>query len=430
MKKALLLIAAVILSVSLHAQNTTNFNRLLLHHNNGSTKGFVIENIDSLTFMTVGNNTIANISMDGVAKSYNIDNIDSLSFASIKGRVAADITITDYTLTSLKLDITRTPACAGFKIACVPARTITYLSDEALAKYIDDYVSDIYHQDFIGAELTGMDFDYDTEYVVLSAAFDKYGVLCEAVKENFITPSEYLVGNPSINVEIIENNLYDFTLRFTPNNDVSEYSVIASVAGSIEYQFNLFASSFGWYDIGDMIEDWGLSFTKQESFQWTELSPHTTYEVYIQARDAEGNRAPYRVFKLKTQALGGEGVAEVAITLGEYTLADWWGEMLPSQFLTFTPNEHTSAYRINVVLAENYNADPEGYLEDLYSEPSMPTDGWYQFETLTTDYQIDPGTKCVAIAVAKNVNGEWGPVTELFFTTPDEMPSKKVNRQK
>lgn len=105
---------------------------------------------------------------------------------------------------------------------------------------------------------------------------------------------------------------------------------------------------------------------------------------------------------------------------------DWYGEMLPSQFLTFTPNDQTSAYRFGVYLAENYNADVEGYQEDLYTEPSMPTPGWFQYETLTTDYQIDPGTSCVAIAAAKNSNDEWGPVTELFFTTPDNVNGKTV----
>ena len=56
----------------------------------------------------------------------------------------------------------------------------------------------------------------------------------------------------------------------------------------------------------------------------------------------------------------------------------------------------------------------------------MPTDGWFQYETLTTDYQIDPNTDCVAIAAARNINGEWGPITELYFTTPNEVPSKSV----
>ena len=55
----------------------------------------------------------------------------------------------------------------------------------------------------------------------------------------------------------------------------------------------------------------------------------------------------------------------------------------------------------------------------------MPTDGWFQYEQLTTDYQIDPGLKCVAIASAKNILGEWGPVTELYFTTPDKMPGEE-----
>ena len=50
--------------------------------------------------------------------------------------------------------------------------------------------------------------------------------------------------------------------------------------------------------------------------------------------------------------------------------------------------------------------------------------GWFQHEELTTDFQINPNNSCVAIAAAKNVNNEWGPVTELFFTTPAQAATR------
>jgi hypothetical protein len=74
------------------------------------------------------------------------------------------------------------------------------------------------------------------------------------------------------------------------------------------------------------------------------------------------------------------------------------------------------------MLEETYLSDIDGHQEELCSDPFMPTDGWFQYEQLTTDYQINPGLKCVAIAAAKNSNGEWGPITELYFTTPDKVP--------
>ena len=100
-------------------------------------------------------------------------------------------------------------------------------------------------------------------------------------------------------------------------------------------------------------------------------------------------------------------------------------ELMPSQFFTFTPNDQTNAYRFDVMLEETYLSDIDGHQEDLCSDPFMPTDGWFQYEQLTTDYQIDPGLKCVVIASAKNILGEWGPVTELYFTTPDKMPGEE-----
>jgi hypothetical protein len=117
--------------------------------------------------------------------------------------------------------------------------------------------------------------------------------------------------------------------------------------------------------------------------------------------------------------LGGDGEANVTITLGKYELAEWWGEMLPSQYITFTPNDQSSAYRFGVYTAEQYDPYADAIKADLCSNPPVPTSGWFFYEEISTDYQINPNTECVAIAAAKNINGEWGPITEVRFTTPE-----------
>lgn len=43
---------------------------------------------------------------------------------------------------------------------------------------------------------------------------------------------------------------------------------------------------------------------------------------------------------------------------------------------------------------------------------------WFFYEPVTTDFQIDPNTEAVAIAAAKNANGEWGTICVKRFTTP------------
>ena len=434
MKRFLLAIIILLSSIGLQAQDK-ECNRLFIHMKNKS-KVYIMDRIDSLSFVNLSNtNNLMLYQSNGIFEKISLDNIDSLIFKNVEGKVAADVNIVDYTINSITLDITRTKSCVSFKMACLPYNSISYMKDDEIAEFINDNVSNAYSQNFSKAEITGLNLIPNTEYVIATVGIDEYNLLCDVVKAKFTTPSEDLLGNPKVEVTIIENNLYDCTLKFTPNSDVSRYWALIGEAGSIENQYKMFASSFGWGNMGDMIEDWGYNeYTKEEIIEYTDLNPNTVYEIYIQTRDKNDVRAPYKIFKFKTQSTGGEGIAKVDITLGEYTLEEWYNdegnlEMLPSQFLTFTPNDQTSAYRFNVILATNYKDDVEGYQEDLCSDPFMPTIGWFQYEAITTDFQIDPNTSCVAIAAAKNINDEWGPVTELFFKTPSEMPSKTIKKR-
>lgn len=419
MRKLIFVITILLSGISLLAQN--NYNRLLLHNNEGETKGFIIDKIDSLTFSNSGDSFIANINIGEAAETYEINSIDSIGFASVPGAVAAKINVINSTVSSVTVDITRTTSCVGFKLACMTLSSISSMSDESLADYIDKNIPDIYEEDFDDVTIN-IDMNYNTTYSVVTVGYDEYGLLCDVERASYTTPSEDLVGNPNVIVEVVENNLYDFTIKFIPNSDVSKYNVIIGAAGSIESQFGMFSSAYGWDNLSDMITDWGLEFIGTKTHQWTDKTPNTEYEIFVLPWDVEGTAAPYTVFTFKTVSNGGEGIAKVNIELGSYELMYWGFEQLPSQFLTFTPNDQTSAYRFGVYLAENYNADVAGYQADLCSDPFMPTEGWFHYEAITTDYQINPNISCVAIAAAKNINDEWGPVTELFFTTPNEMP--------
>lgn len=395
MRKLLSFVTMFLFCMGLYAQNDAEINRLLIHEGY-STKGFIIDRVDSLTF------------------------------ASVEGEVAAKIDLIDFNTDTITLSLTRTTACVGFKIAVEATVIIAQYSDVALASYIDAVSSDIYYQDFESAIMTGVSLQPGTEYSVLTVGYDQYGVLCDIERVDFETEAGENIGNPFVLAELIEANLYDFTVAFDPNQDVSTYYVVADQKGLLQQQYETFAPFFGFSNFGDMIMGWGAPYTGRAQHQWTRVEPNTVYEVWIQPLDVAGNMATPQVIEVSTAALGGDGTAEVAITLGEYKLADWYGEMLPSQFITFTPNDQASAYRLNVVFARYYDEDIEGYKQDLCSENTMNVVGWFQFEELTTDFQIDPNTECVAIAAAKNINGEWGPVTEVRFTTPAE-PATKSN---
>ena len=405
MKKTFFAILSIIFCTTIFAQ-TNEPNRLIIHETSGSYKG------------------------------YNIEKIDSMTFYSVEGEVAAKLEFIESTLEKAVISVTRTPSCEGFKIACAPAITIKNYSDDALAKYIDNESPNVYDNDFEQAELTGYEFQPNTDYTIATVGIDELGVLCDISKITFTTPSLPIVGNPQIEIEVTDVQLYEYTVKFTPNEDVSKFSVVAGEKGALQAQFEMFAPKFGFANIGEMIEMWGLPYTSVEEVTWTQQAPNTDYEIYIQLWDQEGTMTPYQVFELSTLKLGGEGTAEVAITLGDYILNDWYGEMLPSQFITYTPNDQASCYRTAVYTAEIFDPEADLIREELCSEPPMPAMvGWYLFEEVETDYQINPATECVVLAAAKNINGEWGPITEVRFTTPENVgnatfaPSKTIKKR-
>ncbi len=404
MKKFILAVLSSIMCLSLFAQETTDVNRLIMYEKSGNFKGYIL------------------------------DKVDYIEFDKIDGEVAADMVLGEVTLESVMVSVTRTLDCEGFKLSCFPSARIAMYGDEALASMVDSDSEYIYYQDFENAMMSGMTFEPNTNYTIVTVGIDAYGVLCDVRKVEFTSPSKPLVGDPQVEIIEVDVQQYQYTFTFRPNADVSKFSFVTGAKGELQAQYEMYAPMFGFSNMGQMIASWGINSEKDTTYTWTNMAPGTEYEILVQAWDAEGTMAPYQTYTLTTTTLGGDGIAEVEITLGNYELANWNGEMLPSQFITYTPNDQASAYRFGVYIAENYDTDVEGYKAELCSEPPMPMNGWFFYEALTTDYQINPNTECVVIAAAKNAKGEWGPVNEVRFTTPaeaaaDMSPSRNIAKR-
>ena len=404
MKKFFLTLLSTILCLSVFAQETDP-NRLIL------------------------------VEKSGNFKSYVVDRLDYIEFRTVEGEVAADIEILDVTLEIVTVNIMRTQSCQAFKLACYPSVRVASASDDALVAAVDAEVKDMFWQDFLPAEMSGANLEPKTEYTIVTVGYDSFGTACDVRRAEFTTPAIPVIGEPYVDVEVVDVQQQQFTLRFTPNADVSTYAYVAGAAGEMQSQYEMFAPMMGFSNFGEMIASWGVPSEGVTEWTWTGMQPGTEYEVFIQAYDAAGTMADYQVYTLTTESLGGDGVAEVAITLGDYVLADWNGEILPSQYITYTPNDQSSAYRFNVYTADIYDADSEIIKAELCSDPPMPMAYWFFYEELTTDYQINPNTECVAIAAAKNAKGEWGPVNEVRFTTPanaadpNAAPSKVIKKR-
>ena len=375
-------------------------------------------------------NRLILVEKSGNYKSYVVDRLDHIEFRNVEGEVAADIEILEVTLETVTVNIMRTQSCQAFKLACYPTVRIASASDDALAATVDKEVATMYWQDFLPAAMSGAGLEPKTEYTLVTVGFDSFGTACDVRRASFTTPAIPVIGEPYVDVEVVDVQKQQFTLKFSPNADVSQYTYVAGAAGEMQAQYEMFAPVFGFSNFGEMIAMWGVLSEGESEFTWTGMQPNTEYEVFIQAYDAAGTMADYQVYTLTTEALGGEGEASVTITLGNYELADWGGEMLPSQYITFTPNDQASAYRFGVYLAEEYDSMSEAIKADLCSEPPMPMAYWFFYDPVSTDYQINPNTECVAIAAAKNINNEWGPVTEVRFTTPENASDPNAARSK
>ena len=399
MKKILIAIAALIVTLSSFAQS--DVNRMLI------------------------------VDQNGYFKAFNLENVDYASFANVAGEVKAEVTISDIALDKIVMSVTRTSACQGFKLVCVPTVQIATLSDQGLAQYIDNDNDYTYYQDFKDGELTGMQLEPRTEYTIATVGIDEYNVLCDICRVDFTTPTVPVKGNPYVEVSLDEVTQTTATVRFTPNEDTYQYSYVLGEKGQIAQQYEFFAAFYGYKNIGEMVEAWGIAHTDENVHTWKDLVPGAEYEIYIQTRDTQGIMPEHQIYTLTTQALGGEGVATVEVTLGAYKKMDWGGEMLPSQFVTYTPNDQASCYRMGVYLAEIYDADTEAIKEELCTDcpEGVTATAWYSYESITTDYQINPNTEFVVIAAAKNINGEWGPITEVRHTTPAtvNMPAKQTS---
>lgn len=370
-----------------------------------------------------GPNRVLVTNTHGQPTGFVIDRVDKVEFATVDGEVAADVEVHEVSATKLTVSIERTMFCTEFKIDVIPESIFSQLKDDlSIISYVNYYSPNALAEDFDHGELSGISLSAGSDYRVVTVGVDPYGVDCDVRSAKFSVPAAPVQGKPAVEFTVTDRQLREFSCRFTPNSDCKKYYCVAGEKGTMLQQYEQFAPMFGFTNINEMIEMWGSERTTSDVITWTGMNPNTDYEIYVAVKDKKGNFGEYQVFEVSTLSQGGEGEAEVTITPGKYILNDWGGQMLPSQFFKFTPNDQTSCYRFGVYTVTEYEKyKEEDIFSDLCKDPEMPMAYWFWYEEFETDYQIDPGTEVVVLAAGKNTNGDWGKVTKLLYTTPDKV---------
>lgn len=396
MKKYFLLIVCALMGITAFAQQEPN--RLLVRDNMGQLTPF------------------------------HIDRIDSLFFATVEGRVAADVTIKGVSIKNVAkgtddmvtLSIKRTTPCAAYKIACVKKSVADWISDDAMAAaYFSQNEHELIYRDYDEAQMSNFDFAFvpETEYYILTLGFDQYGTPCEMQKVAFTTPSVPLVGQPIVAYEETSVTTDVVSLTFKPSADVAGFAACLFEKGQAESQYNMFGAWMGFTCMGDMIKSWGFQGNVNDTtFTWTGQTPNTEYEVYVQCWDVNGTFADMIIIPIVTKKLGGEGTAEVAIEVKESKYYEEYGAF--TQRVIFTPNENVSVYHASLFDYSFYEEKGKdgiiSYLQaDVTGDPY-----WNLYKTDDYEWDLEPSSKYVAAAIAKNANDEWGPLTLIEFETP------------
>lgn len=356
------------------------------------------------------------------SKAYAVDHVDSISFARKEGEVKANLEFLRYEKNEDEGDIvyvkvTRTDPSSTFRIDVLPTNTAKQYDDITFARYFERMSGTQLAEDFSEGKLSGFptEFTANTSYTVVTLAYDEYGVPCQVSRAEFKTPKVPTVGTPSVTYTVDETTSSSFTLTVTPNKDCAEFYWCQFEKGKAQEQFEQWGPMFGLSSIEAMIKQFsGKPYSEEATNTWNELAPATDYEVAVLPVDVEGNFGDLVYIYVTTKGQGGEGIAQVTATVGDYV--NNGGSYV--QTVTFTPNDQTALYHDAICAKDAYekNGGDKGFTEYLKEDNSQDPN-WNQYGVDKYIFEATPNTAYYALALAKNAKGEWGPLTKHEFTT-------------
>ena len=356
------------------------------------------------------------------SKAYAVDHVDSISFARKDGEVKANVEFLRYEKDEDENDIvyvkvTRTDPSSTFRIDVLPTNTAKQYDDITFARYFERMSGTQLAEDFSEGKLSGFarEFTANTSYTVVTLAYDEYGVPCQVSRAEFKTPKVPTVGTPSVTYTVDETTSSSFTLTVTPNKDCAEFYWCQFEKGKAQEQFEQWGPMFGLSSIEAMIKQFsGKPYSEEATNTWNELAPGTDYEVAVLPVDVEGNFGDLVYIYVTTKGQGGEGIAQVTATVGDFVKY----EDSYVQTVTFTPNDQTALYHDAICAKDAYekNGGDKGFTEYLKEDNSQDPN-WNQYGVDSYSFEATPNTAYYALALAKNAKGEWGPLTKHEFTT-------------
>lgn len=313
--------------------------------------------------------------------------------------------------------------CAKIMVLTMASDVIEKVNDEIMTKYMmqnkftRSFTQDLKKTNLEKCGYTGVP---NLNYTLLALPVGSDGNAGQLVRTKFVAPNAPLAGKPHMDLKVVKVGPDSVSVEFIPNKDVAGYAICMLEEGTADSVLQQHGSIIGVTNIPDMLRNFsGRDNVAARVNTWRELIPNTAYEFYAQGWDKNGRYMDLVKVPARTGKMGGTGEAKVDIAIGEFG-----GSVVSGYFqmVVYTPNDQAALHRDIIITEEAFNkADmgDEGVIKMLQTEaPKDPY--WNQYRVDKAQWNAEPNTAYYACSMAKNANGEWGPLQKVRFVTPAE----------
>lgn len=375
-------------------------------------------------------------SKSGEILPYRVEHIDSIKFLTDEVNLTLNPTITphaDGTTGKMKLKVGDVGGdVRSIKVILPESFMIAQMNDiQCLRLFTPEMAARMGVQIFNvegGKEydLSGLQRGYT--YTALFLPYDEIGCAGNVKRVEFTVPNGKLAGDPQIKVDFTDITTTGYTATLTPNKDVKGYFFLNMETNdpTLDQMMQMMRIP----DLKHYIVQLGADFKTRKPHEgvqksvMTDFKPGTSYTVYVVLIDADGQYSDVQKFTVTTEKKGTSETAHVSIEVKDITKTE--------ATVVNTPDANTATYRETIVEKALYNEENIiKYLQETPDNMSLPyLSGPYTY----TWSDLKPGTAYYAVAMAKNADGKWGPLTKVEFSTQadaiaNELPTLNFDPQ-
>ena len=367
-------------------------------------------------------------SKSGEILPYRVEHIDSIKFLSDEVDLTLNPTVTphaDGTTGKMKLKVGDVGGdVRSIKVILPESFMIAQMNDmQCLRLFTPEMAARMGVQIFNvegGKEydLSGMQQGYD--YTALFLPYDELGCPGNVKRVEFKVPKGKLAGDPQIKVDFTDITPTGYTATLKPNADVAGYFFLNDLTDATARDQMIQMMHIP--DLKHYIVLYGTDFETHKAHEgektsnMTEFIAGTSYSVFVVLIDKDGQYSDVQEFKVTTAKKGTSQTAKVNVKIKEVSES--------AVIIVNTPDENTSSYREVVVEKAKYNETE--ILEYLKESPESMALPYHTEAYISAWNDLKPSTAYYALAIAKNGNNEWGPLTKVEFTTLSEVTTNEL----